>query len=198
MVYLNSIYTKTGDSGETSLGDGRRVPKTDPRIVAFGTVDELNSVLGCVIALNPASDITQMLIRIQNDLFDVGADLCVPELNEPLAYKPLRVTSDQVTQLEHWIDSANGRLSPLTSFILPGGTPVAAQLHVARTVCRRCEIEILRLVNVAPVNPHLVIYLNRLSDLLFVLARCANHDGKNDVLWVPGANRGDASKAKVD
>ena len=190
MVYLNSIYTKTGDSGETSLGDGRRVPKTDPRIVAFGTVDELNSVLGCVIALNPASDITQMLIRIQNDLFDVGADLCVPESDQPLAYAPLRVTEDQVGQLERWIDAANTRLQPLNSFILPGGSAVAAQLHVSRTVCRRSEIEVLRLKEMEWINPQIVIYLNRLSDLLFVFARCANHDGKDDVLWVPGAHRG--------
>lgn len=198
MVYLNSIYTKTGDSGETSLGDGRRVPKTDPRIVAFGTVDELNSVLGCVLAQRPSPDIAQILTRIQNDLFDVGADLCVPELDEPLAYTPLRVTTDQVTQLERWIDATNSSLNPLTSFILPGGTPAAAQLHVARTVCRRCEIEVLRLVQSARVNPQVVIYLNRLSDLLFVLAQCANNNGKNDVLWVPGANRTGATTGSTE
>lgn len=198
MVYLNTIYTKTGDDGETSLGDGRRVPKTDPRIIAYGTVDELNSFLGCVIALGVASEISQILIQIQNDLFDVGADLCVPESGVALAYEPLRVTNDQVTQLENWIDSANARLSPLTSFILPGGTPAAAQLHVARTVCRRCEIEVLRLVQSERVNRQVVIYLNRLSDLLFVLARCANHDGKNDVLWVPGANRKELTRRSAD
>jgi cob(I)alamin adenosyltransferase len=193
MVYLNCIYTKTGDSGETSLGDGRRVSKTDRRIVAYGTVDELNSVLGCVVAARPSAEIGQILTRIQNDLFDLGADLCIPESDQPLTYTPLRVTVDQVTQLERWIDSANARLEPLTSFILPGGSLAAAQLHVARTVCRRGEIEVLRLAQSERVNPQVVIYLNRLSDLLFVLARCANGDGKNDVLWVPGANRATVS-----
>ena len=189
MVYLNCIYTKTGDAGETSLGDGRRVLKTDPRIGAYGTVDELNSVLGCVIAAGPSAETIRILTRIQNDLFDVGADLCIPESDEPLTYTPLRVTSTQVTQLERWIDAATAKLEPLTSFILPGGSMVAAQLHVARTVCRRSEIEVLRLVQVERVNSEVVIYLNRLSDLLFVLARCANDDGKNDVLWIPGAHR---------
>ncbi len=193
MVYLNRIYTKTGDTGETSLGDGRRVPKINPRIVAYGTVDELNSVLGGVLAVGQSAEIARMLTLIQNNLFDVGADLCVPEADEPPQYAPLRVTADQVTQLEHWIDAANERLQPLTSFILPGGSVSAAQLHLARTVCRRSEIEVLRLVEVEKVNPQVVIYLNRLSDLLFVLARCANADGKNDVLWVPGANRNPTS-----
>lgn len=189
MVYLNRIYTKTGDSGETSLGDGRRVSKTDPRIVAYGTVDELNSALGCVLAFNPSVDGAEILIRIQNDLFDVGADLCVPETDQPAAVGPLRVTADQVTQLEHWIDAANEKLQPLTSFVLPGGTTAAAQLHVARTVCRRSEIEVIRLAAAERINPQVVIYLNRLSDLLFVMARCANGNGRDDVLWVPGANR---------
>ena len=189
MVYLNRIYTRTGDTGETSLGDGRRVPKTDARIVAYGTVDELNSNLGCVIAADSSIEFAGILTRIQNDLFDVGADLCVPETMEPLAYVPLRVTAEQVQQLERWIDAANEKLKPLTSFILPGGTPTAAQLHVARTVCRRSEIEVLRLAAIEKINPQVVIYLNRLSDLLFVLARCANGDGHYDILWVPGANR---------
>jgi cob(I)alamin adenosyltransferase len=189
MVYLNRIYTKTGDAGETSLGDGRRVPKTDARIVAYGSVDELNSVLGCVIAVDQAAAFTQTLTHIQNDLFDVGADLCIPESNEPLSYVPLRITAGQVTQLEQWIDAANEKLNPLNSFILPGGTSVAAQLHLARTVCRRSEIEVLRLAAQEHINPQVVIYLNRLSDLLFVLARCANSNGAKDVLWVPGANR---------
>ncbi len=189
MVYLNCIYTKTGDSGETSLGDGRRVPKTDQRIVAYGTVDELNSVLGCVLAVGPSAEIVRMLTLIQNDLFDVGADLCVPETDEPPAYTPLRMTVEQVTQLERWIDSATERLQPLTSFILPAGSVASANLHVARTVCRRAEIEVLRLTQVERVNPQVQIYLNRLSDLLFVVARLANDDGKSDVLWVPGANR---------
>lgn len=189
MVYLNCIYTRTGDSGETSLGDGRRVSKTDQRIVAYGTVDELNSFLGCVIAVGPTAEIARMLTSIQNDLFDVGADLCVPETDEPPAYTPLRMTVEQVAQLERWIDSATEKLQPLTSFILPAGSIVAANLHVARTVCRRAEIEVLRLAEAERINPQVHIYLNRLSDLLFVLARCANDDGKTDVLWVPGANR---------
>ncbi|WP_373649504.1 cob(I)yrinic acid a,c-diamide adenosyltransferase [Schlesneria sp. DSM 10557] len=189
MVYLNRIYTKTGDTGETSLGDGRRVRKTDPRIIAYGTVDELNSSLGVALCASPSTEITSMLTLIQNDLFDVGADLCVPESETPLAYTPLRVTADQVEQLESWIDRANTRLEPLTSFILPGGTPASAQLHVSRTICRRAEIEVLRLMEVESINTQILIYLNRLSDLLFVLARSANDEGKGDVLWVPGANR---------
>ena len=190
MVYLNRIYTKTGDAGETSLGDGRRVPKTDPRIVAYGTVDELNSHLGVVLAANPTFEYAEWLVRIQNDLFDVGADLCVPESKEPPDYTPLRVTVEQITQIENWIDTANEKLTPLTSFILPGGSVTAAHLHVARTVCRRCEIEIIRLAAIEPINSQVAIYLNRLSDLLFVLARCANNNGQSDILWVPGANRG--------
>ena len=130
-----------------------------------------------------------MLTSIQNDLFDVGADLCVPETDTPPAYTPLRVTPQQVAQLERWIDSSNEKLQPLSSFILPAGSIASANLHVARTVCRRTEIEVLRLAHVERINPQVQIYLNRLSDLLFVLARCANHDGKSDVLWIPGANR---------
>jgi cob(I)alamin adenosyltransferase len=189
MVYLNRIYTKTGDSGETSLGDGQRVPKTDQRIVAYGTVDELNSVLGCVVAVRPSAEIVRMLTLIQNDLFDVGADLCVPEADRVQIFTPLRVSVDQVAQLERWIDTANEKLQPLNSFILPAGSIPAANLHVARTVCRRAEIEVVRLAHVERINPQVQIYLNRLSDLLFVLARCANNDGKSDVLWIPGANR---------
>jgi len=189
MVYLNCIYTKTGDTGETSLGDGRRVLKTNTRIVAYGTVDELNSSLGSALSVGQSADITSMLTLIQNDLFDVGADLCIPESETPPPYTPLRVTADQVTQLEHWIDTANARLEPLKSFILPSGTSASAHLHVARTICRRTEIEVLRLMEIESINPQVLIYLNRLSDLLFVLARCANDDGKLDVLWVPGANR---------
>jgi cob(I)alamin adenosyltransferase len=189
VVYLNRIYTKTGDAGETSLGDGRRVSKTNSRIVAYGTIDELNSHLGVVLATENNHELSEILTRIQNDLFDLGADLCVPESDEPPTRTPLRVTAEQVTQLEHWIDAANDRLQPLTSFILPGGSLVSAQLHIARTVCRRSEIDVLRLAAVERINPQVVIYLNRLSDLLFVLARRANGNGKQDVLWVPGANR---------
>jgi cob(I)alamin adenosyltransferase len=165
------------------------VSKTNSRIVAYGTIDELNSHLGVVLATENNHELSEILTRIQNDLFDLGADLCVPESDEPPTRTPLRVTAEQVTQLEHWIDAANDRLQPLTSFILPGGSLVSAQLHIARTVCRRSEIDVLRLAAVERINPQVVIYLNRLSDLLFVLARRANGNGKQDVLWVPGANR---------
>ncbi|WLD13825.1 cob(I)yrinic acid a,c-diamide adenosyltransferase [Planctellipticum variicoloris] len=193
MVYLNRIYTKSGDAGETSLGDGRRVPKTHPRIGAYGGVDELNSVLGVAIAAGLPDAMQAMLMHIQNDLFDLGADLCVPESDTPPEYPPLRVTEPQVTQLERWIDAATDQLEPLTSFILPGGSPAAAHLHLARTVCRRVEIGVLDLVARERVNPQAVIYLNRLSDLLFVLARLANDGGKADVLWTPGKHREVAS-----
>lgn len=189
MVYLNRIYTKTGDAGETSLGDGQRVPKTAARIVAYGCVDELNSNIGCLLASAGTADFNPILLHIQNDLFDVGADLCVSESDQPLSHEPLRITVEQVAQLEKWIDSANEKLQPLKSFILPGGSVAAAQLHVARTVCRRCEIEVLRLSEKERINPQIQIYLNRLSDLLFVLARCANDNGTRDILWKPGANR---------
>uniref|UniRef100_A0A7C2NVE4 Corrinoid adenosyltransferase n=1 Tax=Schlesneria paludicola TaxID=360056 RepID=A0A7C2NVE4_9PLAN len=189
MVYLNRIYTKSGDGGETSLGDGRRVPKTDRRIVAYGGVDELNAALGVTIAAGASVELKRMLEHIQNDLFDVGADLCVPESDPPPPHPPLRVTAEQVTQLEQWIDEVNERLSPLTSFVLPGGSLAAAQLHAARTVCRRVEIGVVALAEHEPVNPQVTMYLNRLSDLLFVLARVANRDGRDDVLWTPGKNR---------
>ena len=189
MVYLNRIYTKTGDTGETSLGDGRRVPKTDFRIAAYGGVDELNSVLGLTLAAELTPELAAIMLRIQNDLFDVGADLCVPETDAPAEHPPLRVTVAQVDQLERWIDAANERLQPLKSFILPGGSAAAAHLHHARTVCRRVEIGVLQLAAQERINPQVLIYLNRLSDLLFVFARVANDDGRNDVLWVPGANR---------
>ena len=189
MVYLNRIYTKTGDGGDTSLGDGRRVPKTDLRIGAYGGVDELNAVLGVTLAAGLPPDLAAIVLRIQNDLFDVGADLCVPESEVPPAHPPLRITVSQVEQLERWIDAANERLQPLTSFILPSGSAAAAHLHHARTVCRRVEIGVVELAARDRINPRVVIYLNRLSDLLFVLARVANNDGRNDVLWIPGANR---------
>lgn len=189
MVYLNRIYTRTGDDGETSLGDGQRVPKTDLRIVAYGTVDELNSILGVAIATGIPASPAATLQRIQNDLFDVGADLCVPESESAAPGSALRVTDQQVLQLEQWIDEVNERLQPLKSFILPGGAAAAAHLHHARTVCRRAEIAVLHLAGREPVNPQVTIYLNRLSDLLFVFARAANQDGQADVLWTPGANR---------
>ena len=189
MVYLNRIYTKSGDGGQTGLGDGTRVPKTHVRIAAYGGTDELNSVIGVVLTTELPDDVRRQLTLIQNDLFDLGGDLCVPESDKPLGYEPLRVTAAQVEQLEHWIDGHNEKLQPLTSFILPGGTPAAAQLHVARTVCRRVEIGVLALAEKELINSQVAIYLNRLSDLLFVLAQVCNNHGADNVLWVPGKNR---------
>jgi cob(I)alamin adenosyltransferase len=189
MVYLNRIYTKTGDTGETSLGDGSRVPKTHPRIAAYGGVDELNAVLGLVVNVGLPESLASPLRVIQNDLFDLGADLCVPESETPPEHPPLRVTATQVTALEGWIDTANAALSPLTSFILPGGSTASSYLHLARTVCRRVEIGVIELAETTPINPQVVIYLNRLSDLLFVWCRTMNNHGKDDVLWVPGKHR---------
>lgn len=187
MVYLSRIYTKSGDGGETGLGDGSRVPKDAARVTAYGDVDELNSVLGLVIANCPDCPDAALLRSIQNDLFDVGADLCVPQ-NEQ-ASQALRVAEAQYERLEQAIDRLNEGLEPLRSFVLPGGTPAAAWLHLARTVCRRAERAVVTLTHTEKVNTHALIYLNRLSDLLFVLARVANDGGKGDVLWVPGANR---------
>ena len=186
MVYLNRIYTKTGDSGETSLGDGSRVPKTHPRITAYGGVDELNSLLGVALTVEMPQALGDQIGQIQNDLFDVGADLCVPESDPPPERQPLRVTEAQVARLEQWIDDVNERLQPLESFILPGGSPAAAHLHHARTVCRRVEAGVVALSQIEPINPQVVMYLNRLSDLLFVLARDCNRQGANDRLWEPG------------
>lgn len=190
MVKLTRIYTKTGDDGTTSLGDMSRTSKTDPRLEAYATVDEANSQLGVVLALGqPEEDVAALLLKIQNDLFDVGADLCVPVIDNP-AVEPLRVTQEQVEALEDAIDRYNAELSSLRSFILPGGNSTAALLHVARTIARRAERETWTAINAFGdgINPLAARYLNRLSDLLFVLARYANrHDG--DQLWVPGANR---------
>jgi cob(I)alamin adenosyltransferase len=188
MVYLNRIYTKTGDAGETSLGDGRRVSKTDARIAAYGGADELNAVLGVALAEGLPDPIADRVRAIQNDLFDLGADLCVPETDEDETSR-LRVSAEQVAVLETWIDETSESLEPLESFILPGGTPAAARLHHARTVCRRVEIGVLELAKESEVNPQVAVYLNRLSDLLFVWARVANNGGRDDVLWVPGKNR---------
>jgi cob(I)alamin adenosyltransferase len=192
MVYLNRIYTKSGDDGQTSLGNGTRVDKTDRRIVAYGGIDELNSFIGLAIAAGVGEKTAAWLRHIQNDLFDLGADLCVPE-SDSSASTPLRATAEQVLALERWIDEITESLSPLTSFVLPGGTLAAAHLHVARAVCRRVEIGVLELAARESINPHVAIYLNRLSDLLFVLARHGNDGGRADVLWVPG---GDAGTAK--
>jgi cob(I)alamin adenosyltransferase len=189
MVYLNRIYTRSGDAGETALGDGSRVPKTHPRIAAYGGVDELNSVLGLAIAAGLPAELSEQMLHVQNDLFDIGADLCVPESGRVSEHPPLRATARQVAVLERWIDQAVEHLQPLESFILPGGTQAAAHMHHARTVCRRVEIGVLELARHEPINPQIGIYLNRLSDLLFVLARICNAEGRGDVLWVPGRGR---------
>jgi cob(I)alamin adenosyltransferase len=186
MVYLNRIYTRAGDDGTTGLGDGTRIPKTHPRIGAYGGVDELNSLIGVVLTAPVPDWIAAQLHQIQNDLFDLGADLCVPETTAPAERPPLRASAAQTERLERWIDAANERLSPLTSFILPGGSAAAAQLHLARAVCRRVEIEVLNLAEFETINAQVQMYLNRLSDLLFVLARVCNDDGTRDVLWEPG------------
>jgi cob(I)alamin adenosyltransferase len=190
MVYLSRIYTKSGDGGETGLGDGTRVPKDHTRVEAYGQVDELNAALGLLAAYCPDGPEMVLIRDIQNDLFDVGADLCVPPAAGEEPGKALRVTAAQAERLEKAIDRLNEGLQPLESFVLPGGTPAAAWLHLARTVCRRAERAVVALARAEPVNPQVVIYLNRLSDLLFVLGRVANDGGKADVLWVPGANRG--------
>lgn len=188
MVYLHRIYTKTGDAGETSLGDGSRVPKTHPRIIAYGGVDELNSLLGVVRAAQLPSPYDERLALIQNDLFDLGADLCVPE-TAGAATSGLRVSGEQVARLERWIDAETERLAPLTSFVLPGGRAAAAYLHLARAVCRRVEIGLWELNAQETIGSNCLLYLNRLSDLLFVWARVANDLGREDVLWVPGQAR---------
>jgi cob(I)alamin adenosyltransferase len=189
MVYLSRIYTKSGDQGETGLGDGSRVAKDHPRVAAYGSVDELNAVLGLLLA-HAGSELDgetrRLLLGIQNDLFDVGADLCRPELPGEQPGQVLRIRAEQAEQLEKAIDVRNQHLQPLTSFVLPGGTPAAAWCHLARTVCRRAERDVVTLMQQQPINPHVVIYLNRLSDLLFVLARTFNRQGQDDVLWVPG------------
>lgn len=189
MVYLSRIYTKSGDAGETGLGDGQRVPKDHARVAAYGEVDELNAVLGLLAAYCPDGPEAALLRSVQNDLFDVGADLCVPEAAGEGPGERLRVTAAQGERLERAIDRLNEHLQPLKSFILPGGTPAAAWLHLARTVCRRAERAVVTLHRAEPVNPQVVVYLNRLSDFLFVLARVANGGGAGDVLWVPGQSR---------
>lgn len=186
MVYLSRIYTRTGDRGTTALGNGKRVSKHTPRINAYGTVDELNSVLGMVLASRPPRSLAATLTIIQNDLFDLGADLCVPQKASEKSGEALRLGSERVDHLELAIDRLNARLKPLCSFVLPGGTRVAAWLHLARTVCRRAERDVVGLSQSEPVNSQVIIYLNRLSDLLFVMARHANRDPGTEVLWVPG------------
>lgn len=192
MVKLTRIYTRGGDKGETSLGSGARVPKHDLRVSAYGTVDEANAVIG-VARVHTASDpkaaeADAMLRRIQDDLFDLGADLCVPE-GGARQDGALRIVQNQIDRLEREIDAMNEQLAPLDSFILPGGSPAAAYLHLARTVARRAERLMTELATVEPINPLAVAYINRLSDHLFQLARLRNDGGKSDILWRPGANR---------
>ena len=189
MVKLDKIYTRGGDKGETSLGSGRRVPKHHIRVAAYGTADEANAVIG-LARLNTEGETDVMLARIQNDLFDLGADLCRPEGSEKEGTEGLRISDLQVKRLEDEIDAMNEDLEPLTSFILPGGTEPAAWLHLARTVVRRAERLMCELAENESVNPEAVKYANRLSDHLFVLARAVNKQtGEGDRLWRPGANR---------
>jgi cob(I)alamin adenosyltransferase len=190
MVVLNKIYTRTGDGGDTGLASGARVSKSDPRVEAYGTVDELNSVIGVARLHSGQNDrIDAMLARIQNELFDLGADLATP-LDPPPTWEALRIVQSQVDRLEAEIDWMNEALKPLDSFILPGGSPLATYLHLARTVARRAERDAIRLMETGtPVTPEAVRYLNRLSDHLFVAARRANANGAADVKWVPGATR---------
>ncbi len=186
MVKLNKIYTKTGDSGETGLSDGSRVAKTAARIEAIGAVDETNSAIG-IARLDTEGDLDAMLSRIQNDLFDLGADLSMPGMERSETI--LRIVPPQVERLEREIDAMNADLEPLRSFVLPGGTALAAHLHLARAIARRAERAIAALAAEEPVNSAALHYANRLSDHLFVMARYANKDGMGDVLWVPGKNR---------
>ena len=188
-VHLTRIYTRTGDDGTTGLADFSRVAKTDPRLIAYADCDETNAALGVVLALGaPAAEVHAVLVRVQNELFDVGADLATPVIPDP-PHPPLRITQDYVDRLEADCDRFNEGLAPLRSFILPGGTPAAALLHHARTVARRAERSAWALLAADPerTGPLTATYLNRLSDLLFILARVANPDG--DVLWVPGGER---------
>ncbi|PRY20278.1 cob(I)alamin adenosyltransferase [Aliiruegeria haliotis] len=190
MVVLNKIYTRTGDAGDTALGNGTRVAKHSARVNAYGTVDECNATLG-MARLHATGEMNTRLAAIQNDLFDLGADLCRPDMEKDAEaeYPPLRITSAQVERLEAEIDEMNEALSPLRSFILPGGSALSAHLHLCRTVSRRAERLAVELSTMETVNRAAVKYLNRLSDWFFVAARVANDNGASDVLWVPGANR---------
>lgn len=195
MVVLNKIYTRTGDKGTTALGSGERRAKHDVRIEAYGTVDETNAVVGVIRLLTKdaeaegVAELDAVLNRIQNDLFDLGADLATPDTGEKLEYEPLRIIDSQVEAIEQAIDRFNGDLEPLRSFVLPGGSAAAAHLHVARTVSRRAERLMVALMDSEPVNDAALRYMNRLSDFFFVAARWMNDLGRADVLWVPGKNR---------
>ena len=190
MVVLSKIYTKTGDAGETALGNGVRVAKHSLRDSAYGTVDETNATLG-MARLHATGQVDSALQRIQNDLFDLGADLCRPDMarDTEAGYTPLRIIAAQVARLEAEIDVMNADLEPLRSFILPGGSALAAHMHLCRTTSRRAERLTVELAQVEDINPQAVIYLNRLSDWFFVAGRIANDDGRSDVLWVPGLTR---------
>ncbi|WP_313614474.1 cob(I)yrinic acid a,c-diamide adenosyltransferase [Agrobacterium sp.] len=192
MVKLNKIYTRTGDKGTTALVSGPRRRKDDLRVETYGTVDETNSAIGMArLHTKSFHELDAMLMRIQNDLFDLGADLAAPDTGEPLGYEPLRIIAAQVTRLETEIDALNASLSPLTSFVLPGGSPASAYLHLARTISRRAERQIVELsfTDGETVNAAALQYINRLSDFLFVAARFTNDGGATDILWVPGKNR---------
>ena len=192
MVKLNKIYTKTGDDGTTGLSDGSRVKKFDLRPTAYGTVDELNSVLGLILNIlvrkNKEDYLVEMLKKIQNDLFDLGADLSTPLIKNP-KFEPLRIKNVQVSYLENLIDKFNKQLKPLKSFVLPGGTEISSWLHFARTITRRAERYTCEVSSNEKINDLALIYLNRLSDLFFVLARVTNNNGEDDILWVPGKNQ---------
>ena len=190
MVTLNKIYTRTGDKGDTALGNGTRVGKDSLRVEAYGTVDEANSTIG-LARMHSTGEMDAALARIQNDMFDLGADLCRPDMakDADVEYTPLRMSEGQVDRLEAEIDAMNANLEPLKSFILPGGSDLAAALHLCRTISRRAERRAVALAGQEDVNTHAVKYLNRLSDWFFVAARVANENGKDDILWVPGANR---------
>lgn len=186
MVRLDRIYTRGGDGGMTSTGGGQRVSKLHRRIVAGGSVDETNCALGVAIAAGATDELLEVLRSLQQFLFDLGADLCVPlPADGESDLLPARLSADDATHLERLIDRFSDRQAPLNSFVLPGGSVTAAQLHLARSVCRRAELDVLRLQETESINPAVAICLNRLSDLLFVLARAANNDGRNDVLWTP-------------
>ena len=190
MVVLNKIYTRKGDDGKTELGDGNRIEKFSTRVEAYGTVDEVNSVIGTVTCLDIDTELKTALERIQNDLFDVGADLCLPESNKNnSASKPLRVGNELVLRIESEIDTMNKTIEPIRSFVLPGGNEIAAKFHLCRTICRRAERRVVKLLETDQINMEILIYLNRLSDWFFVAARKSNNNGKDDVLWKPADNQ---------
>ena len=190
MVVLSKIYTKKGDDGKTELGDGKRIVKFSTRVEAYGTVDELNAMIGTITSMNIETKLDSCLERIQNDLFDLGADLCLPEETAgQMNTEPLRVEKSLTERLESEIDNMNKRIDPIRSFVLPGGSEIAAKLHLCRTICRRAERLVVKLIENEKVNKEVLKYLNRLSDWFFVAARVSNDDGKKDILWKPAMNR---------